>query len=386
MTRSSEEVEAERPRVWGLGLGGSASVALLALLVAIDLWAMSSTEPDYYLPDPFRPLALALIALFVATGVLRARPRRVLRRLAIVVTVVILILEARLRWKDDGTASWVEPTADVLLRYRYKPGAGYTEPGGDHRKINHVGLMDGEHEVPKPADVFRVAVLSGSIANDGAVPFDSRFWRLLEGELAGMPRDGKRVDVVNLSVHGYSAVQQVRLLEKVGLEYQPDLVVSAFMLTAATIQNGGYRRVGDSFFLFHFLPPVKSAMSGSICSMFAPFYERYSFDLVVRNSFERLALLERVHGFRTLVAVLPVVEEFDDPVCARVYDQIVATARGAGLPTVRVPDAFIGTKASTYAKPDGRWDVCHPNAEGHAKIAKAIAAAVRKLYDEGAAR
>ncbi len=365
-------------------MGGGAGLALLSLLVAIDLWAMSSTDPDYYLPDPFRPLGLALIALFLATGLLGLRARRITRRLGLVLTVVLLVLEARMRWSDDGSSGLVVKTEDVLLRYKYKAGAHFSGPGVDqHRTINHLGLMDGEHEVPKPADVFRVVVLSGSIANDGSVPYDQRFWRVLERELAGV-REGKRVDVVNLSVHGYSEVQQVRMLEKVGLDYQPDLVVAAFMLTAATIQNGGYRRVGDSFFLFRFLPPMKVAMSGSICSMFAPLYERYTYDLVVRNSFERLAMLRRLHGFRALVAVLPVVEEFDDPVCGRIYDQVVATARDAGLPALRVPDAFRGARAEDFAKPDGRWDVCHPNAAGHAKIAAAIAAGVRA--EEAAAR
>ena len=367
-------------------LGAGAAVALLALLVAIDTWAIASTDPDFYLPDPFRPLSIALIAIFVASGFVRsARRRRFARRAAALLVVVLLILEANFRFRGgDSSASFVEPSPDVLLRYRYKAGAtfGQVDEHGVERRINHLGLMDVEHAIPKPPDVFRVVVLSGSIANDGGVPFDARFWRVLERKLDGAAPGGRRVEVVNVSVHGYSEVQQVRLLEQVGLAYQPDVVVVGYMLTAASLQNGGYRRLGDSFFLFRFLPWLSRATTGSVCSLFAPYHERYSFDLIVRNSFERLALLRRVHGFRVLVAVLPVLEDFDDRVCGSIYDRALAAARDAGLPAIRVVDEFRGEPVAKYIKPHKRWDVCHPNAAGHEKIADAIARALRQIIAE----
>lgn len=351
-------------------------IVLLALLAVIDLWAISATDGDFYLPDPFRPLSLALIAGLALTALVRKENlRRFLRRAGLLLIAVLLLLEANLRFRAGDPAPFVEPSADVLLRYRYKPGASF---GEGH--INQLGLMDVEHVIPKPADVFRVLVLSGSIANDGAVPFESRFWRRLEKQLDGP--GGRRVEVVNLSVHGYNEVQQVRFLEQVGVKYQPDVVVVGYMLTAAAIQNGGYRRLGDSFFLFRFLPWYQRALTGSVCSMFAPYHERYTFDLIVRNSFERLAMLRRMYGFRVLVAVLPVVEEFDDPICAGIYDRVMAAARDAGLAALRVADDFRGQPAARFMKPHGRWDVCHPNADGHQRIADSIATGVRSLVRE----
>lgn len=366
---------------------GTRSLAvLLALLVVLDVWAMSSTDPDFFLPDVFRPIGLALVAAFLASGLLPWRgPRVGLRVLASVIVVALLLLEARSRWIEP-TEDRIEATADVLLRYRYRPGASVTADRDAHAymRINHLGLWDREYAIPKPADVFRIVVLTGSIANDGAVPFGDRFHEVLERQLEGAAPDGRRVEVINASCEGYNTTQQVRLLERVAMEYEPDFVVVAYMLTSASIQNGAYRRIGNSFFSFRFLPLLASAESGSMCSVFEPFHSSYSFDLIVRNALERLTLLRREHHFGTLVAVLPILEDFEDPLCNRIYDQVARVAREAGHEAIRVVDAFEGEDFQQFAKPGERLDLCHPNAAGHQRIADALAVALRRAITETA--
>ena len=360
-------------------LGQRATVLLLVSVLALESWALSSTDRDFFLPDVFRPLIIGLLALFALTGWITWRwPRRAIRTLALAIVFAVIVLEVRVRLADSGTER-VERSNDVLLRYRYRPGYVQRHRDNSAVTVNHLGLMDVEHAIPKPRDVFRIVVLTGSIANDGAIPFQGRFFRRLEQQLAGAVPDGRRVETINVSCEGYNTVQQVRLLERVGLQYEPDLVVVAYMLSAASLQNGGYRRFGNSFFLFRFLPALERAATGSQCAIFAPFHERYSFDLIVRNSFERLAMLAREHRFRTLIAVLPVVERFDDPLCASIYDQVVAVARQSGLPAVRVADSFLGEPASRFAKQGEQDDICHPNATGHERIATSIAAALRPM-------
>ncbi len=364
-------------------LGERAALTLLVTVFVIEAWARWCTDPDFYLPDPFRVIVLALIAIVGLSGWIAWKGlRRSVRVLVFVTAFAALVSEARARFREAGAgADRIEITDDVLLRYRYRPGA--TVHIGPHHdaplRVNEFGLLDTEHVLPKPNDVFRIVVLTGSIANDGAIPFEDRFFRRLEGQLAGAVRDGRKVETINVSCEGYNTAQEVRLLEKVGLRYEPDLVIVAYMLTSAAIQNGAYRRIGNSFFLFRFLPMVAVAQTGSICSMFAPFHDSYTFDLIVRNSLERLDLLRRLHGFRVLVAVLPVVEEYGDPVCSRLYDKVVGVAHDVGFETVRVADAFKGEPASHFAKPGNRGDVCHPNSEGHRRIGDSIAVAVRGM-------
>ena len=379
---SDADAGASPKRLWWR-LGPRAALTLLLFVFAIEAWARWCTDPDFYLPDPFRVLALVTIAVVLATGFLRRTwLRKGIRVFTFVTVAAILLSEGYARYREaDAGGNRIEKTQDVLLRYRYRPGA--TTRVGPQRDtplaVNSLGLLDTEHVVPKPKGVFRVAVLTGSIANDGSIAFEDRFFRQLERDLAGALPDGRTVETINVSCEGYNTAQQVRLLEKVGMLYEPDLVVVAYMLTSAAIQNGGYRRIGNSFFLFRFLPLLAKVETGSMCTMFAPFHDTYSFDLIVRNSLERLDLLRRIHGFRVLVAVLPVVEEYGDPVCSRLYDKVIGVAHDVGFETVRVADAFQGEPASFFAKPGERADVCHPNSEGHRRIGDSIAARVRVM-------
>ncbi len=351
-----------------------------SVLLALDAWAMASVDSDFYLPDVFRPFTAALVVAFVASG--WARPRFVrtgLRALAATLAVAVLILEAQARFGEIHN-DHIMVTRDVLQRYQYRPDARVeVDRDGSDVRINSQGLWDREHAIPKPPGVYRVVLLTGSIANDGGVPYSDRFHEVLERRLAGALPDGRRIEVINVSCEGYNTQQQVRLLERVGLRYEPDLVVVGYMLTSASLQNGAYRRIGNSFFLFRFLPLFKRAATGSVCSLFEPFHRGYGFELVVRGALERLALLRRQHGFRVLVAVLPVVEDFADPLCNDLYDRVARVSRATGFETIRVVDAFRGERFERYLKPNGRWDVCHPNVAGHRRIAGALDEAIRRV-------
>jgi hypothetical protein len=365
-------------------LGTRSAVVMALALIAIDAWAVSATDPDFFLPDVFRPISLSVVAVFLASALVRnARVRRALRTLVLTIVVALLLFEVRARYSDIAPGSVVR-TEDRLLRYHYRPGADVSG-GADHQRmiINHLGLWDREYAIPAPDDVYRIVVLTGSIANDGAIAFPDRFHEVLESRLADFRPDGRRVEVINASCDGWNTTQQVRFLERVAMAYDPDLVIVAYMLTSASLQDGSYRRIGNSFFTFRFLPLVGVAQSGSMCSVFAPLHESYSFELIVRNAFERLALLREQHGFRTLVAVLPVLEEFDDPVCLSLYDHVVRAAAESGHDTLRVVDAFEGEDFWDYVKPGRRMDLAHPNERGHARIASALETWVRASIPAG---
>lgn len=346
------------------------TLALLGTVVGLEAWALHAADPDFFLPDPFHVIAIGAIAVFTLGAFVRAEQvRRGILTLAIALPLVILLMEWRLA-AADVESSRVAVSDDLLLRYTYRPGLSLRDRGGESITVTPDGLWDVPHEVPRPADVVRVVVLGDSVPNDPSIPFRQRFPKQLEALLAKQAPAGRRVEVVNVSCEGYNTLQEVRLLEKVGLRYQPDLIVLTYVLNDPFLQNGGYRRLGNSFFAFRLAAAVPRA---SACPQFAELHQGYSFDLVVRASLERLRLVAEKQHVPVLVTTLPLVQPFDDRSCLSTYDQVLGVAREQGFATGRLVDAFAGEDYHRYLKPEDPRDLTHPNADGHQRIAKRLA-------------
>jgi len=358
----------------------------LFVLLWLEVWAWLSTDPDYYLPDLFRPLAIVVLLVVMLTGLLPwPRVRAGLRGVVLFVVASGLMLELFTAIRPAEEDDRITISADPLLRYHYTPHVEI-DAGGRDTRVNQFGLWDDEYAIPKPDGVFRVVVLGGSMGNDGHTAFEDRYHVQLEALLDGAAPEGKAVEVINVSCEGYNTLQQVRLFEAVGVQYQPDLVIVSYQLSDPFLQDGSGRRVGNSRFLFRFLLPINAIAQGSKCGVFAPLYGNYGYHVMVHNPLERLALLGRLHGFTAMVAVMPVVEEFDDPTCVSLYDQVMATAAAVGLEGIRVPDAFLGKPAKDYRKPEAPGDLAHPNVAGHTLIAETLAGRITGHLQQWGAR
>jgi len=140
--------------------------------------------------------------------------------------------------------------AEVILRvmgfsypnfYRYdihtgaalRPGAEgwWQEEGEDYVRINRQGMRDDRDvAVQKPPGAYRIAVLGDSYAEALQVDVSRTFWRLLESKLSTCGfASGKRIEVLNFGVSGYSTAQQLITLRERVRPYSPDLVLLAFL-------------------------------------------------------------------------------------------------------------------------------------------------------------
>ena len=95
---------------------------------------------------------------------------------------------------------------------------------------NSDGHRDREHAKQKPPEVVRIAVLGDSFAEALQVDGHETFWSVMEGELARCDAfEGRPVEVLNFGVSGYGTTQELQMLRHYVWDYQPDIVLVAFL-------------------------------------------------------------------------------------------------------------------------------------------------------------
>ncbi len=352
--------------------------AIIACVIALELVAMHGKDPDFFLPDPFRPFVIGLLVTFVVVDRIRSPRIRVPSLLILcALPLLVVLLEWRAATVDARNRGRVTRLANPILRFGYQPGLDVNERAADGTPIviTSDGLWDRPHTKPKPPGTYRVVILGDSVPNDPSIPFTSRFPSRIEALLKErLPN--RTIEVLNVSCEGYNTVQEVELLERVGLAYEPDLVVLAYVLNDPFMQDGSYRRTGNSYFMFRVAPVGRLLTKGSFCPLFEQLHSGYGFELTVRHSLTRLRLLSEHHKFGVIIATLPIVERFDDPTCIAMYDRVLGIGREQGFSTVRVVDAFAGLNYKEFLKPHDPYDVTHPNIGGHERMAGALATAI----------
>jgi len=158
--------------------------------------------------------------------------RVIIARLLLVcggLSVGLLLIEVMLRVL--GTAYPLPYLPDVNVGSRLQPGfsAWFSKEGQAHVRINRAGFRDREHELKKPPNTFRIAVLGDSFAEAVQVSREDTFWSVLERRLAAAPRfAGKDVEVLNFGISGHGTAQQLQMLRHYALSYEPDIVLLAF--------------------------------------------------------------------------------------------------------------------------------------------------------------
>src|SRR5215831_18858786 len=95
--------------------------------------------------------------------------------------------------------------------------------------VSSQGFRDAERSYEKPADTFRIAVLGNSWTEALQVPLHKTYTTDLQQKLnEAACISGKRVEVLNFGVAGYSTAQELLLLQQRVWKYHPDMVLLAF--------------------------------------------------------------------------------------------------------------------------------------------------------------
>ena len=176
---------------------------------------------------------------------------------------------------------------------RLRPGANgwYRKEGNAYITINSLGYRDIEHEVEKPGDVFRIAVLGDSFVEARQVSIEDTFWKRLERQLQNCPGlPSRKIEVLSFGVGGYGTAQELMTLQLHALGFAPDFVLLAFTIANDFINN---------------TRELAAPISGDD---FRPYYLVRDGELVLDDSFRDLSLtnlyrrfsLTAIHYSRTL--------------------------------------------------------------------------------------
>ncbi|MDD5255175.1 MAG: SGNH/GDSL hydrolase family protein [Candidatus Omnitrophica bacterium] len=131
-----------------------------------------------------------------------------------------------------GNAALEYPTLfmkDSDLFWKMAPSTGET---------NSEGFRDREFSPEKEAGVFRIVCMGDSVTFGWPVPIDETYPNILERFMRERFA-GRKIEVINAGVPGYTSFQGLMLLEKKVLGYRPDLLIVYYGIND---KAGAYRQ------------------------------------------------------------------------------------------------------------------------------------------------
>ena len=159
--------------------------------------------------------------------------------------VALLLAEFLLRLIGYSHVSFYEPSVCCGSALIPNTEGWWRQEGEAYIRINSAGLRDREHDIAKPPNTLRIAILGDSYAEAFQVPMVQAFWSVPERTLAGCQvPNSQDVEVINFGVSGYGTAPALQTLRHKVWPYQPDIVVLAFV-TGNDVRNNSRLLEGD---------------------------------------------------------------------------------------------------------------------------------------------
>jgi len=342
--------------------------------------------------------------------------------------VTLLALEGLLRATDLDHKILGDPfkgpntmlnylAVDTFLQWRGRAGTPLMRPG---EVINRRGLRSPEIPQKKPPGVVRIAVLGDSctfgFVTMGVMRFDTpRPYPALLQDLLDRNMAPRRFQVINYALIGHSSYHGLRMLRREALADRPDFVVIRFgwndlvgsqvNRSFKNVHNPWLERLEDLAFRSHLIGlllyrsplDLKRAVPFTVSANPVPWVapEEYAWNL------ERMIDLARENGARPILLdapAAPITPEIRDNkgfIVATHYetlDQYLAAhdryqaitarvAREKGVPFVRT-----APPPEEAPRDFSRYDIPHPAAAGHERIARILYAEIASLVARSEAR
>lgn len=323
-----------------------------------------------------------------------------------------------------STRGMLRPSADFSYPlHEWTPGARGIYRGLPLR-INRDGFIGGEYSKHRLEGIQRIVVIGDSIAAGwGLERISDSFANRLEQRLN---KAGMAVEVLNLAVPGYDAYESVVRLKSIGIAFQPDVIVYVLctndMLHAAGHPTPEVTRASnydERSFLWHFTwwrfaylqkvsaagqhIPYRTVVGDKTVPMsedktleqlhsqiddltdsrfFRDRADGYDSRLGIGHfeyAMRQLASMGAEHGFHTLVVTVPHLSSHQSDGRLLAYKIVSHILEKYALTQIDLMGAYQSIGFDELRSVD--WDNIHPNARGHAEMARAVAPRVRQRIE-----
>lgn len=254
--------------------------------------------------------------------------------------------------------------------------------------INNAGFRGPDFTVAKTPGTTRIAILGDSVAYGYSVAYEDTFAARLAQQLNA--RGNGLVEVLNFAVSGYSTIAELELYKTRVREYDPDIVLLAYVLNdplpaAFVVQSvGAARQQVDLFKVLSRYSQLGAWAYLRWQKLVQPFDRQRNYRSMYSNpeSWQRtvaalaeLQQLVRDDGAQLYAVVFPLLLDFGQYPMQDIHAQVNGALAQLGIPHIDLLDDY---RQIPYLelRPHPNDDT-HPNARGHAIAAGRIAGLLR---------
>jgi len=241
---------------------------------------------------------------------------------------------------------------------------------GSHLSTNHWGMRDQDYELLPAPGTYRIALTGPSFVMGYGVNDGEDFETLLENRLnqenTGSPY--KKYEILNFAVPGYSAIQDLLVLEQKAMPFKPN---AFFFMSHQREVESVVLYLADRISVAADLPypdlmeiaSQAGAKPGTAKDEAERLLKPYG-DEILTLTYRHIVEISRAHGILPVWIFMPTLE---DPLDKGEIGHLKQLAQEAGFIVLDLSDAYDNQDLNSLVV--AYWDK-HPNAKGHMLIAE----------------